>query len=320
MWASIASKKESEGPLGKQIDIIEPDSTFGQDSWEKSESAMVSTIVKKLLEKSDLAPTQIDCIFAGDLINQCTSTTYGLRDYGIPTLGIYGACSTMSEGTLLASICVESGSVTRAIAVTSSHFCTAERQFRFPLEYGGVRTPTAQWTVTGSGAVIVENTNKPPFIRGVTIGTIEDKGITDVNNMGAAMAPAAAETILAFFEDTKMKPEDFDLIVTGDLGFVGSDVLCKLMQGAGVDISKQHTDCGKLIYDRNRQDVHAGGSGCGCSGVVLCSALLPAIKEGRIKNMLFLATGALMSPTTVMQKETIPAVAHLIWFSSQGME
>ena len=317
MWASIGSKKEGEGPIAKQFDILEPDSTFGQDSWEKAESAMISTVLRKLLEKAALSPADIDCIFAGDLINQCTSTTYALREYHMPTFGIYGACSTMTEGAALASLLVESGSVTRAVALTSSHFCTAERQFRYPLEYGGVRTPTSQWTATAAGAIVVENTLVAPFIKGVTIGTIEDKGVCDQNNMGAAMAPAAAETLLAFFSDTGKKPADFDLIITGDLGYVGSALLCQLMSEMGTDIQKQHTDCGILIYDREKQDVHAGGSGCGCSAAVLCAVMLPALKEGRLKNILFLSTGALLSPTTVMQKESIPSIAHLIWLSSE---
>ena len=314
-WASTAGKKEAEGPLGRFFDETSADSTFGKDSWEKGESELVRRTVARLLQKAGRNREEIDCVFAGDLLNQCIGSTFGLRGFGIPVFGLYGACSTLSEGITLASILVESGAAKRCVAVTSSHFCTAERQYRYPLEYGGVRPPTAQWTATASGALLIEKGDKPPFLRAVTFGTIEDKGVTDQNNMGAAMAPAAAATLLHFFADTGKTPADFDAIVTGDLGLVGSELLCRLTEAEGVSVREKHEDCGLLLFDRSRQDVHAGGSGCGCSASVLCAHFLPALCEGILQNVLFLATGALLSPTTVQQKESIPSVAHLAWLS-----
>ena len=235
----------------------------------------------------------------------------------IPFFGLYGACSTMAESLCLAGMFVDTGLARQCLAVTSSHFCSAERQFRFPLEYGGQRTPTAQWTVTGAGACVVGQNGQPPFVRAVTVGTVADLGITDINNMGAAMAPAAAQTLCQYFADTGHKPEDFDLILTGDLGFVGSRLLERLMQAEGYPMAKLHNDCGLMIYDRLTQDVHAGGSGCGCAASVLCSFILPQIACHRLKNVLFLATGALMSPTSVQQGESIPGIAHLLHLSDQ---
>lgn len=316
-FAAVGSKKESEGPLAGGFDILEPDATFGQASWEKAESRMVTMAAEKVLQKAALSPADIDCAFAGDLLNQCIGSTFGLRDMGIPLLGIYGACSTMAEGLLLSTLLVDSGTAAHTLAITSSHFCTAERQYRFPLEYGSVRPPSAQWTATAAGAVVLEQGTQPPFIRAVTVGTIEDKGVTDQNNMGAAMAPAAAQTLKQFFDDTQKTPQDFDLIVSGDLGAIGADLITQLLKQEGVDIKSKYNDCGLLLYDREKQDVHAGASGCGCSAAVLCSYLLPRMREGKLKNLLFMATGALLSPTTVQQKESIPGIAHLIWFSSE---
>ncbi len=314
-WASVVSKKEKEGPLGALFDIVQEDSTFGQESWEKAESRMVTMAVDKALQKAALTAADIDCVFAGDLINQFTSSTFGLRQEGIPLFGIYGACSTMTEGLVLASLITDGLGVRRTMAVTSSHFCTAERQYRYPLEYGGVRPPSAQWTATAAGAVVVECAGAAPYVRAVTVGAIEDKGVKDQNNMGAAMAPAAASTMSAFFRDMAMSPNDFDMLVTGDLGAVGSQLFVTLMQTEGYDVAARHADCGLLIYDRANQDVHAGGSGCGCSASVLCARLLPEIREGKIKNLLFMSTGALLSPLTVQQKESIPGIAHLVWLS-----
>jgi stage V sporulation protein AD len=314
-WGSVAGKKESEGPLASYFDEVTTDSTLGKDSWEKGESELVRRAVGHMLARADCNPEEIDCIFAGDLLNQCIGSTFGLRGMGIPLFGIYGACSTMSEGISLASMLVEAGMVRRAAAVTSSHFCTAERQYRYPLEYGGVRPPTAQWTATASGAVLLEAGDKPPFVRAVTFGTIEDKGITDQNNMGAAMAPAAAATLLQFFADTGKTPSDFDAIVTGDLGLVGRTLLYELTEAENCSIRAQHADCGLMLFDREKQDVHAGGSGCGCSASTLCAWFLPKLQSGALRNVLFLATGALLSPTTVQQNETIPAIAHLSWLS-----
>ena len=316
-FAAVGSKKESQGPLARFFDILDTDATFGEKSWEKAESRMVTIAANTALQKAALTPKDIDCAFGGDLLNQCIGTTFGMRDMEIPYLGIYGACSTMAEGLLLSGLLIDSKTVNRAIALTSSHFCTAERQYRFPLEYGSVRPPSSQWTATAAGAVVLEQGPQPPYIRGATMGTIIDKGVTDQNNMGAAMAPAAAFTISQFFKDTNFSPESFDLIATGDLGSIGSELLITLLKNDGLDIKSRHTDCGLLIYNRETQDVHSGGSGCGCSAAVLCSYLLPAMREEKIKNLLFIATGALLSPTTVQQSESIPGIAHLIWLSTE---
>lgn len=315
-FASVASKKESEGPMAQYIDILCEDSTFGEKTWEKSESRMQKDAVNKALSKCSMSPEQIDFLFAGDLLNQCIGSNYGLRDLGVPFFGLYGACSTMAESLALSGAFVESGIGRNCIAVTSSHFCSAERQFRFPLEYGGQRTPTSQWTVTGSGACVVGESSMPPYLRAITIGTIEDMGIKDINNMGAAMAPAAAETIRRFFTDTQTNADNYDLILTGDLGQVGTELLYKLLDKEGYDIRGKHNDCGLMIYDRETQDVHAGGSGCGCSATVLCSYVMQKIRSGNLREVLFIATGALMSPITVQQGESIPSVAHLVYLSS----
>lgn len=316
-FASVVSKKESEGPLGACFDVVNQDTAFGEKTWEKAESRMQETAVQKALEKGGLSAGDIDYIFAGDLLNQCISSTYGIRATGIPFFGLFGACSTMAEGLALSGLFVEGKLAERAMAATSSHFCSAERQFRFPLEYGGQRTPTSQWTVTGAGAVIVGEKGQPPYLRHVCIGTIEDMGVTDMNNMGAAMAPAAAATFSRFFEDTHTSPENYDLILTGDLGKVGSELLGKLLREKGYNLEGRHNDCGLMIYDLEHQDVGAGGSGCGCSASVLCSAILTRIREGALREVLFAATGALMSPTSVQQGESIPGIAHLVHISSQ---
>lgn len=317
--AAVGSKKESEGPLKECFDYMEQDSYFGETTWEKAESRIQREAVNHALRKAELDPADIDYIFAGDLLNQCTSSVYGLRELGIPLYGLYGACSTMAESLGIATVFVDSGAAERCIAVTASHFCSAERQFRFPLEYAGQRTPTSQWTVTGGGAAVVGRGNKPPYIRAITTGTVEDYGIKDANNMGAAMAPAASATICRFFKDTNLKPDQFDMIVTGDLGYVGSGILLELTEKAGVDIHRQHKDCGLLIFDREKQpDVQAGGSGCGCGGSVLCGHILPQIQNGTLKNVLFIATGALMSTTIVQQGDTIPGIAHLVYLSSEA--
>ena len=311
-YASVCGKKEAEGPLGKFFDQTFDDTTLGESSWEKAESKLQLKAVNLAIEKSNINSKDINFIFAGDLLNQCISSTFGLRNLNIPFLGQYGACSTMAQTLALASIMVDTGVANNCIAVTSSHFCSAERQFRFPLEYGGQRTPTAQWTVTGSGAIVVGSNGQNPKISSVTIGRITDLGIKDANNMGAAMAPAAAATLEDFFCDTATKPDDYDLILTGDLGEVGSKLMKELLERDGIHIKNNHKDCGLLIYDQKAQDVHAGGSGCGCSATVLCSIILNKLKNNELKNILFMATGALMSPTSTQQGESVPSVAHLI--------
>lgn len=314
--AAAVGKKEGEGPLGERFDIVFADDTLGQDSWEKAESMLQKQAAQKALQKAGLKAEDIDALFAGDLLNQCIGSSFGMRDLGIPFIGLYGACSTMALSAALASVFLESGAAKRALAVTSSHFSSAERQFRFPLSYGGQRPPTSQWTVTGSGALVMGQQGKVR-VKSATFGRIVDLGVDDINNMGAAMAPAAADTLMSFLADSGTKPSDYDLILTGDLGYIGSQLLIELLQKEGIDISKEHNDCGRMIFNRQKQDVHAGGSGCGCAASVLCGYILPLMEEGKTRNVLFCATGALMSTVTDQQGETIPAVAHLLHFSVQ---
>ena len=311
-YGSVVGKKEHEGPLSNEFDTYTTDSFFGEKTFEKAESKLQRTAVQTALDKGGFKDSDIDNIFAGDLLNQCIGSSFGLREFGIPFIGLYGACSTMALSTGLASIFVDSGAAERAVAVTSSHFCSAERQYRFPLNYGSQRTPTAQWTVTGSGALVLGRGEGKPYINSVTFGEIEDYGIKDINNMGAAMAPAAAGTIKKFFSDTGTSPEDYDVIYTGDLGHVGTNLLYELLEREGVDIRCRHSDCGLIIFDREKQDVHAGGSGCGCSASVLCSFIMHRFEEGQFKNILFMSTGALMSPTSSFQGESILGIAHLL--------
>ena len=270
-----------------------------------------------MCQKAGLQPEQLDYVLSGDLLNQCVGSAYAMRDIGVPYLGLYGACSTMAESLSLAAMLIDGGYAEHAAALTSSHFCSAERQYRFPLEYGGVRTPTAQWTVTGSGALILGASGNGPRVTMVTTGKSADAGITDANNMGAAMAPAAYETLKAHFADTGRTPDYYDLIVTGDLGKIGHAVVMRLFQDDGIDLTGLYTDCGLLIYDLEGQDVHAGGSGCGCSASVLAGHLLKLLESGQIRRLLFAATGALMSPTASMQGESIPGICHAVAIETQ---
>lgn len=318
-YAAITGRKEGAGPLGKYFDEVYEDVYFGQQTWEKAESELQRLTVLKALEKGGMKPEDVNYLFAGDLINQCTSTSYGLRDLEIPLLCVYGACSTMSESLLLASLMTDSGIGGVVAAVTSSHFCSAERQFRFPLSYGGVRTPTAQWTCTASGAAILcPHTDRGPYVKAVTIGKIVDYGVTDANNMGAAMAPAAAYVISTHLRDRGLTPDDFDLIITGDLGRVGGSLLIELLKEENINISSRYKDCGTMMFDFDKQDVHAGGSGCGCSASVLCGYFLDLLRKGELKNILFCATGALMSTTISQQGESIPSISHAVHISSEG--
>ena len=319
-FAAVGGKKEGEGPYGRCYDYIDSDDYFGQSSFELAESAMQGLALQNLIEKRKIEPEDLSLILGGDLLNQCIGTSFGISDFNLPFLGIYGACSTVSEGLLLASLLADSGAADIAAVITSSHFCTAERQYRFPLEYGGQRTPTSQWTATASGALTVERGENPPFIRALTVGTVADKGITDANNMGAAMAPAAYSTISRFFKDTGLSPKDFDAVVTGDLGNVGSRLLCELAERDGLNLKDLHLDCGRMLYDQKTQDVHAGGSGCGCAASMLCGYFLPEIKSGRLKNILFAATGALLSTTSSQQGMSIPGISHLAWISAEKGE
>lgn len=314
--AAVGGKKEAEGPLGSQFDQTFGDTTLQEDSWEKAEAQLQKEAVSLTLKKAGLGPEKVDFILAGDLLNQCISSTFGLMDFQIPFLGQYGACSTMAQTLLMASILVESGAAGKALAVTSSHFCSAERQFRLPLEYGGQRSPTAQWTATAAGCVLVGVGGAVKVRRGLA-GRVQDLGVKDPANMGAAMAPAAASSIFQFLEDTGTCPEDYDGIFTGDLGMVGAQLLYECLDANGVDLRPVHQDCGLLLYDRERQDVHAGGSGCGCSAGVLCGHLLRRMAKGDLKNILFCATGALMSPTSQQQGLAIPGVCHVVQLTAK---
>ncbi len=312
-YAAVVGKKEGEGPLGDQFDQVIPDTMEGHDTWEQAESALQKKALHLCLQKAGLASGDIDIIFAGDLLNQCIGSAFGLREFGIPFMGLFGACSTMALSLLNSAVFVSEGAATIAAAVTSSHFCSAERQFRFPLDYGSQRTPTAQWTVTGAGAVLLSRSGDTKIVA-VTPGKITDLGVKDANNMGAAMAPAACDTILTHLQQTGTKPQDYDRIFTGDLGWMGSDLLLQLARRGGVDLTGVHDDCGKLIFDREVQDVHGGGSGCGCSASVLCAHILPALAAGKLRRVLFCATGALMSTTSSQQGDSIPGICHAIEF------
>lgn len=311
-WASVAGKKEAEGPLSHTFDIKCRDTYFGQRSWEQAEKHMQQLAIRKLAEKAGLAQQEFGLVFSGDLLNQCIGSSFTLRNTGIPHLGLYGACSTMAESLLMATMAVGGGFSDKVVAMTSSHFASSERQYRFPLGYGGQRTPTSQWTVTGSGAALVCAEGNGPRITACTIGTVTDLGIKDANNMGSAMAPAALETIKAHFNDLNCGPTDFDLIVTGDLGQLGKEMLMELARREDISLGGRLTDCGTLVFDNTTQDVHAGGSGCGCSAITLCGDLLHKLNTGKLKKILFCGTGALLSPTSTQQGLPIPGVCHAV--------
>jgi stage V sporulation protein AD len=323
-FACVAGKKEGEGPLAGNIDRVYNDGLLGMKSWEQAESAMLKTAFSLALEKGDYPETSLRYILAGDLLGQCIGSAFGLRGTPVPFLGMYGACSTMAESLGLGALLIDGGFADRVGAATSSHFCGSEKQFRLPLECGSQRTPTAQWTVTGAGAVILENAaaangdcgcgtgNGQPGISHVTFGKIVDMGIKDVSYMGAAMAPAAYDTISAHFNDCGTKPCDYDLILTGDLGCTGSGILRDLFLKDGIDLGTVYNDCGVMLFDPNDSDVGDGGSGCGCSAVVLCGHILNGMKRGEWKNVLFCGTGALFSTVSSEQGESIPAICHAI--------
>ena len=315
-YASAVGKKEGEGPLGKRFDQIFPDTKMGESTWEKAESAFQKAACGKALEKAGLSAGALDLLLAGDLLNQCIGTTYAARETAAPFFGLYGACSTMAESLALAGMLLDGGFGRFACAVTSSHFCTAERQYRTPLEYGGQRTPTAQWTATASGAVLLGRQGAGPFLTHVTVGVVTDWGIKDANNMGAAMAPAAYETIRAHLADTGRVPEQYDLILTGDLGQLGAQLVRELFRRDGVELGENYNDCGVMLYDLKRQDVHCGGSGCGCSAAVLTGLILDEMAAGRWKRVLFCGTGALHSPVALGQGESIPGICHAVAISN----
>lgn len=310
--AGVAGKKEGEGPLAEDFDAIFEDTTMGQQSYELAESAMLHDAIIRALSYAGVSPSQVDFVLSGDLLDQCMGSAFALKDLDIASIGLYGACSTMALSLSVGSMLVDAGADC-VVAGTSSHFCSSERQFRFPLEYGGQRPPTAQWTVTGAGSAVLEKHGSGIKVKAVQIGTITDLGITDANNMGAAMAPAAARTIADFLNDTGSKPQDYDLILTGDLGYTGSELLYQLLeQDHKIKLRGYHRDCGMMIYDLKKQDVNSGGSGCGCSASVLCSHIMKNMENGKLRKVLFVATGALMSPTSNKQGNPIPGIAHAV--------
>ncbi len=313
--ASVVGPKESEGPLSIYFDKKFNNALYEETTFEKAESKMIMTTVDTLLSKIPTDNSSIDYIFAGDLLNQCIASGYAVRELEIPFFGLYGACSTFVESLILASSYINAEYGKKIIATASSHFCSSERQFRLPLEQGTQRSPTQQWTVTGCGAALVtpnNNSYKVPVVTYATVGKIVDMGIKDIANMGAAMAPAAFDTILTHLEDTKRRPDYYDLILTGDLGLLGSEILIDLLSKKGIDISTNHNDCGKLIYDIESQDMHAGGSGCGCCASVFSGYIYELLKTKKLNKVLLVATGALMSPLSLGQGESIPSIAHAI--------
>lgn len=310
--ASIVGKKEADGPLAKYFDVCLQDEFFGEKTWEKAESKMIKFAIETVIRKSNIAVSDIDYLLAGDLLNQCISSSFGIRDFEIPFLGIFGACSTFVEGMMIGSMLLDGGAGNYALAATSSHFCSAEKQFRFPLELGNQRPPTSQWTVTGSSAAVLSKSGTGPFITHVTPGKIVDRGITDANNMGSAMAPAAVSTILTHLKDTNRKPSYYDAIITGDLGHIGKGIVLDLCKAEGFQLSSVYNDCGVLMFDKEKQDTHSGGSGCACCGTVFSGYFFNQLKEKKIKNMLLVATGALMNSTSTQQGESIPGIAHAV--------
>ncbi|WP_069649361.1 stage V sporulation protein AD [Caloranaerobacter ferrireducens] len=313
---SIVGPKEGDGPLKEYFDYILEDDLCGQKTWEKCESKILEDAIKMAIKNAQLAETEVEYVLAGDLLNQIISSSYAVRNLAIPYFGLYGACSTMAESLSLGSMLVDGGYADYLVCATSSHFCTAERQFRFPLELGNQRPPTSQWTVTGAGAAVLSSNGLGPYITHVTTGKVIDAGIKDVNNMGAAMAPAAADTIIQHFKDTGYRIDDYDMVITGDLAKIGKEIAEEFITKAGYDISGIFTDCGIEIFDHERQDTHAGGSGCGCSAVVFCGYIYKLLKNGTLNRVLLVSTGALHSTTSTQQGESIPGIAHAVTISN----
>ena len=309
--ASIVGPKEAQGPLSKYFDQTLDDEFWGEKTWEKAESKIIKETVNTVISKSGIPSTQIDCMFAGDLLNQCISSSFGLRELNIPFFGVFGACSTFVESLSLGAICAESFA-NNVLCATSSHFCSAEKQFRFPLELGNQRPPTSQWTVTGAGSAILSKNGDGPYITYVTPGKIVDFGIKDGNNMGAAMAPSFADTLMTHLLDTGRSPSYYDAIISGDLGYIGKNIAIDILKSNGYNIKNNYNDCGVLIFDKESQDTHSGGSGCACCGTVFSGYLFKQLKSRKMKRLLLIATGALMNSTTSQQGETIPGIAHAI--------
>lgn len=310
--ACMAGPKEGEGPLKDTFDVVVEDATFGKDSWEEGESEMMKQTSLLALRKAKIKTEDVRYLFAGDLLGQLIATTFGVKDFDIPLFGLYGACSTMGEALSLGAMTVHAGYADTVLATASSHFGGAEKQFRFPLEYGNQRPMSSTWTVTGCGAFVLSKEYGDVMISGITTGKVVDYGVKDSLNMGACMAPAAADVIYQHFKDFDCCPEEYDRIVTGDLGSVGKEILCKLLKDQGYDISNVHMDCGMEIYDDPEQDTHAGGSGCGCSAVTLAGKLLKEIREGVINKILFVPTGALLSTVSYNEGKSVPGIAHAV--------
>ena len=315
----MGGKKEGEGPLAAEFDELSADNRFGQSSWEAAETYLQLRAARLCLQKAALPQEKVQLALAGDLQAQCTASSYAMRELGVPFAGLFGACSTMAEGLALGAALCESGAARALLAMASSHFCAAERQFRTPLSYGAVRTPTAQWTATAAGCCLLQPQGAGVGIAAAAFGRVQDYQVKDINNMGAAMAPAAASTLLHYFKDTNTEPQEFDCIYTGDLGLVGSQMLRELLAAEGL-LLKNHADCGCLLYDAGEQRVKSGGSGAGCCAAVLCGHILPKLLRRGSRRVLFIATGALMSQTTFLQKESIPAVAHLVELTAPEKE
>ena len=310
--ACIVGPKEGQGPLAKYFDKCLENEFWGEKTWEKAESKIIKETVNAVIAKSNISSLQIDYCFAGDLLNQCISSSFGLRDLNIPFIGLFGACSTFVEGLIMSSVFTESNAGTNALCAASSHFCSAEKQFRFPLELGNQRPPTSQWTVTGSGAAVLSKSGTGPFITHITPGKIVDMGIKDANNMGAAMAPAALDTLITHLRDTDRKPSYYDAIITGDLGHIGKDIVIELAETKGYNIKSIYNDCGVLMFDKNTQDTHSGGSGCACIGTVFSGYFFKQLKDRKLNRILLIATGALTNATTSQQGESIPGIAHAV--------
>ncbi|MFD3156189.1 stage V sporulation protein AD [Haloimpatiens sp. FM7330] len=309
---SIVGPKEGQGPLSKYFDIILKDDLDGQESYEKAESKMLYCAITETIKKANLKESDINYLFCGDLLNQLISSNFAARDLDIPFIGLYGACSTMAESLGLGAMIVDAGFAEYAIAATSSHFSSAERQFRAPLEMGGQKPPCSQWTVTGTGSMLIGKDGNFPYVTYVTNGKVKDYGIKDTNNMGAAMAPAAVDTIKQHLQDTGRKPEDYDLIATGDLGKIGKKITEELLKEYGFNVQDVYIDCGEEIFDCKKQNVHSGGSGCGCSASVASGYIYKNLLSGKFKKVLLVSTGALMSPTSSFQGESIPGIAHAV--------
>lgn len=316
--AAAVGKKEGEGPLGAQFDFVTEDDRMGEKSWELAESELQKTAIETALNKAGLQKGDLDLILAGDLLNQCIGSFLASMQSDVPYLGQYGACSTMAQGLALGACLVEGGAARRLVASASSHFCSAERQYRFPLAYGGQRTPTAQWTATAAGAAVLGGQGSGHIrITHALFGKMVEMGVKDANNMGAAMAPAAYDTLSTLLADLGAQPKDFDCIVTGDLGHVGADILLTLLREDKIDLSPVYSDCGSLLFG-DGQDAHAGGSGCGCSAAVLCGPLLRDMQAGKIRRLVFAGTGAMMSPTSVQQGQPIAGICHAVVIERSG--